>query len=74
MVKLAKALEKRVANSNSPIPCLAAPHCQDIPDKECRYCILYDGDTEFNADPIKWLLDKKYITKGQALQLTLESN
>lgn len=76
MTELAEALRERIEKwvYKSTIPCLDAEHCQDIPDKECKICVLYRGDTEFHADPIQWLLAQKYITKGQALALILDIN
>ena len=60
-------------------PCIGEQYCKDISNDSCGDldCILYyDGEDEiaFKADPIQWLLDKEFITKGQALTLTLDLN
>ena len=48
--------------------------CRDLTVNECTdRCILNEGvsDGSFVTEPVQWLIDKKLITKGQALDLTL---
>lgn len=53
--------------------------CDDISEDDCEYCILHpEGKAKeynsFNKDPIQWMLTKKFITKAQAFELTLEGH
>ena len=55
-------------------PCgINSDYCKDVSPEDCgdRLCILSMHKKAFKEDPIQWLLDKKFITKGQALDLTL---
>lgn len=53
--------------------------CDDISDDDCDDCIIHPVGQEkeynsFNKDPIQWMLTKKFITKAQAFELTLEGH